>query len=210
MGKRSLSISWTLSTTKRIKLKSTMSQETPNPTPVAPDGRPFSEQPEWRREFPIDVPKDNDVSRRNFTQFLGLTSLAFVVGQFWILLQNWLRNQSGEPAAKKIADLKDIPVGNAIPFDYPEEGNGCLLVRLPDDAGDNPRLLAYGRECTHLSCAVVPDVGHNEIHCPCHHGIFDLTTGRPIAGPPRRPLTRIQLEVRGDSIYATGLEFRTV
>ncbi len=51
---------------------------------VAPDGRPESEQPDWRRDFPIDVPEDDYVARRDFTKFMGLTSLAFVVGQFWI------------------------------------------------------------------------------------------------------------------------------
>ena len=35
------------------------------------------------------------------------------------------------------------------------------------------------------------------IRCPCHEGYFDLDTGRQIAGPPRRPLPRIMLEVRG-------------
>jgi hypothetical protein len=38
---------------------------------------------------------------------------------------------------------------------------------------------------------------------------FGITTGRPLAGPPRRPLTRIKLEVRDGRIYAAGLEERT-
>jgi arsenite oxidase small subunit len=37
-----------------------------------------------------------------------------------------------------------------------------------------------------------------------------VTTGRPLAGPPRRPLTRVVLEVRDGVIYATGVELRTV
>jgi len=56
----------------------------------------------------------------------------------------------------------------------------------------------------------VPHVEENRIHCPCHQGYFDLASGRPIAGPPRRPLARILLEVRGGAIYATGVEWRTV
>jgi Rieske Fe-S protein len=31
----------------------------------------------------------------------------------------------------------------------------------------------------------------------------------PIAGPPRRPLTRVVLETRGRDIYAVGVEERT-
>jgi Rieske Fe-S protein len=48
------------------------------------------------------------------------------------------------------------------------------------------------------------------IHCPCHEGLFDLRSGRPVAGPPRRPLDIVRLQVRGDDIYAVGIEPRTV
>jgi Rieske Fe-S protein len=40
--------------------------------------------------------------------------------------------------------------------------------------------------------------------------VFDLKTGEPIAGPPRRPLSRVKIEVRGNVIYAAGVEERTV
>jgi Rieske Fe-S protein len=48
------------------------------------------------------------------------------------------------------------------------------------------------------------------MRCPCHEGYFDLESGRPLAGPPRRPLPRVLVEVRGQDIYATGVEIRTV
>jgi Rieske Fe-S protein len=38
--------------------------------------------------------------------------------------------------------------------------------------------------------------------------VFDLRTGRQLAGPPPRPLPRIALEIRGDEIFATGVEVR--
>jgi Rieske Fe-S protein len=47
------------------------------------------------------------------------------------------------------------------------------------------------------------------LRCPCHHGLFDLATGRPLAGPPRRPLDRIRLDIRGGEIFAVGVEERT-
>jgi Rieske Fe-S protein len=80
-----------------------------------------------------------------------------------------------------------------------------VLVRTRADA-----LVAYSQKCTHLSCAVVPRVDEGVIRCPCHEGLFDLQTGRPIAGPPRRPLPLIRVEVRGSRIFATGVEERTV
>ena len=70
-------------------------------------------------------------------------------------------------------------------------------------------LVAYGQKCTHLSCAVRPRVEAGILQCPCHEGSFDLASGRPVAGPPRRPLTLVRLELRGNDIFATGIEERT-
>ena len=57
--------------------------------------------------------------------------------------------------------------------------------------------------------AVIPQPAEGNFYCPCHEGRFDLRTGVPIAGPPRRPLTRIVLERRGQDVYAVGAEERT-
>jgi Rieske Fe-S protein len=172
---------------------------------LPPDGRPLSDQPAWRQDFPIDWPQDQYVARRDFSKFMVLTSFAFVVGQIWIGIQNYFRRRHGAPPIQRITALEQVPVGGALEFTYPAAHDPCLLIRPAADA-----LLAYGQSCTHLSCAVVPRVGQSEIHCPCHDGHFDLHTGRPIAGPPRRPLTRILVEVRQGVVYATGLERRTV
>ena len=70
-------------------------------------------------------------------------------------------------------------------------------------------LVAYSQSCTHLSCAVVPRVAEGVLHCPCHEGYFDLRTGRNIAGPPPRPLPRIELVVEGQDVYAVGVQEST-
>jgi Rieske Fe-S protein len=170
-----------------------------------PDGEPMSTQPAWRQDFPIDVAQDNYVARREFTKFLVLTSGAFVVGQLCIAGKAIETRAAATPGARKVATLSDIPVGGAFTFSYPGPDDGCILLR--PDAGT---LLAYSQKCTHLSCAVVPDPARNCLHCPCHEGNFDIPTGRPISGPPRRPLPRIHVELRGDEIWATGVEARTV
>jgi Rieske Fe-S protein len=172
---------------------------------IPPDGRPESEQPQWRRDFPIDWPQDEYVARRDFTKFLMLTSFAFMVGQFWIVLQNFLRTRQGRPPIREIASLASLPIGATHIFDYPNRHDNCLLVRTGED-----RFIAYSQSCTHLSCPVQPRPESNTLHCPCHEGTFDMATGRPISGPPRRPLTRVTLEIRGEKIYATGIEERTI
>ncbi|HZT77261.1 MAG TPA: Rieske (2Fe-2S) protein [Vicinamibacterales bacterium] len=177
----------------------------PEQVTIAPDGRPSDAQPAWRSDFPIDWPQDHYVERRDFMKFMVLTSLAFTVGQFWIAAQNWIRRRRGAPQLARLASTSDIPVGDTRVFAYPTEHDPCVLVRTAERS-----FVAYSQKCTHLSCAVIPDVKAGVIRCPCHDGLFDLASGRPLAGPPRRPLSRIALEFQGDQILASGVEARTV
>lgn len=172
---------------------------------VPPDGRALDDQPPWRRDFPVDWPQDHYVARRDFVKFLTLTSFAFVVGQAWIVVQNLWRRARGLPAAAKIRALDSIEPGSVVTFEYPAAGDAAVLVRARDGS-----LVAYGQECTHLSCAVIPRPEAGMLECPCHAGWFDLGTGRPVAGPPRRPLARILLDVRKGDVWAVGVERRTV
>jgi Rieske Fe-S protein len=171
---------------------------------VTPDGRPLEQQPKWRQDFPIDWPQDHYVARRDFTKFMVLTSLAFTFGQFWIVVQNFMRQRRGAPPLEKIAAVDQVPIGGSVTFAYPQEHDTCVLVRTGAES-----FVAYGQKCTHLSCAVVPQPSQGLFHCPCHEGSFDLATGAPVAGPPRRPLEKIELEIRGGVIYAKGVELRT-
>jgi Rieske Fe-S protein len=172
---------------------------------IAPDGRPNEQQPAWRTDFPIDWPQDHHVERREFMKFMVLTSLAFTVGQLWIAAQNWWRRRRGEPEMARLGAVDEIAAGAVLTFNYPTSDDPCILIRQVDQS-----IVAYSQKCTHLSCAVVPRVGEGEIRCPCHEGIFELASGRPLAGPPRRPLSRVRLEVRGADLFAVGVEERTV
>ena len=160
--------------------------------------------PQWSKDFPISVGEDNYVARRDFTKFMVLTSFAFVVGQVWIGTMNFLRRGAGKPALTPIARLSDLPVGKSLQFAYPGEHDPCVLVRM-----DETKLVAYSQKCTHLSCAVIPQHDQGCFHCPCHEGVFDMSSGKALAGPPRRPLPRITLEIKGDQVYATGVEVST-
>jgi nitrite reductase/ring-hydroxylating ferredoxin subunit len=177
----------------------------PESLTVPPDRKPEATQPQWRHDFPVDWPQDQYVARRDFTKFLCLTSFAFVVGQFTIAVQNWLRRRRGDPPIVKIAERGQLPIGGTVVFHYPNEAEPCLLLRTEANT-----LVAYSQKCTHLACAVVPDKAPGRLLCPCHHGYFETSTGRPLAGPPQRPLPRITLRVEGDIVYATGIERSTV
>ncbi|MEX0600096.1 MAG: Rieske (2Fe-2S) protein [Rhodothermales bacterium] len=168
-----------------------------------PDGRPPAAQPKWRRDFPIDWPEDEYVSRRDLVKFIVLTSLAFTTGQFWLVGKDRL-GRADDPEAMPIADVDELALGEHKVFEYPDGSSPRLLIRTGEST-----FVAYDQQCTHLLCPVVPAVEDGALHCPCHNGWFDLATGRPAGGPPRRPLPRVTLEVRGGVVYATGIELRT-
>lgn len=171
---------------------------------VSPDGRPLRDQPAWRQDFPIDAPQDQYVERRDFVRFLTLTSLAFTAGQFWIAGLGWLKAQEA-PEPRRLAAVADVPIGGSLVFDYPKQHDACVLVRLAEG-----EFVAFSQKCTHLSCAVIPRPSEGVLHCPCHEGLFDIRTGRQLAGPPPRPLPKIALDIRNGEIFATGVENRTV
>lgn len=172
---------------------------------VGPDGRPWETQSKWRRDFPIDWPRDEFVTRRDFTKYMVLVSLGFVAGQFWILAHSATRRRAAAPAPRRLIAVAELPVGGSHLFAYPGPNDHAVLVRLNED-----RFVAYDRACTHLLCPVIAEPALGRLHCPCHNGSFDIESGRPTAGPPERPLARIELEVRDGYVYAVGREGREV
>lgn len=172
-----------------------------NTTP--PDGRPPDEQPRWRQDFPIDWPQDEYIARRDLVKFMALTSFAFATGQFWILGQSWLK-PTVEMPRMAIATVDELAIGASKVFGYPTETDQRVLIRLGEE-----RFVAYDQKCTHLLCPVFPRFEDGNLHCPCHNGYFDLEDGRPIAGPPRRPLPRVDLSIENGVIYAINVVART-
>lgn len=167
----------------------------------SPDGRLPAEQPKWRRDFPVDYAEDDYVSRRDLVKFIVLTSAAFALGQALIGVKSLFGQRERSTAELPIAGLEELPVAGAKTFQYPPGSTPRLLVRTGPT-----EFVAYDQQCTHLQCPIVPAVDQGKLHCPCHNGWFDLRTGDPVAGPPRRRLARVLLEVRGNTVYATGLD----
>jgi len=169
-----------------------------------PDGKPLLEQPHWQQDFPTDVPEDDHVARREFVKFLVLTSGAFVAGQLWIAAASSLR-KNGRLPRQQVSTVAELEARRVVEFRYPDEHEPCLAICLAPG-----RYVAYGQKCSHLACAVIPHLDKGELHCPCHNGFFELSDGRPIAGPPRRPLPLVTLEVQDGVVFATGFELRTI
>ena len=170
---------------------------------ATPDGRPAAVQPRWRKDFPIDWDEAEYIARRDLVKFLLLTSFAFAGGHAWLLARDLLRTGRKVLAPVAVAVVDDLAIGQGQVFHYPAGGPPRILVRLGRE-----RFVAYDQACTHLSCPVLPQPRDGILHCPCHEGAFDLESGRPVAGPPRRPLPRVTLAVKDGVVYATGVEER--
>lgn len=72
-----------------------------------------------------------------------------------------------------------------------------ILVTHPRDGV----FRGFSATCTHSGC-IVNGVQDDQIACGCHGARFDVESGEPVAGPARRPLGPITIEVRGTELYA--------
>lgn len=160
-------------------------------------------EPLWREEMSIHAADERYVNRRQFAKFLVLTSLGMFAGNLWILVKSWFSRSPAYPA-RPVARLADIPVGGVRLFRYPGPEDPCILVR-PSEG----EVVAYSQKCTHLSCAVYYAREHGRLECPCHEGYFSVRTGRPLQGPPQRPLPRVVLQRRGEALVAVGMDLGT-
>jgi Rieske Fe-S protein len=52
--------------------------------------------------------------------------------------------------------------------------------------------------CSHYGCRVAWDAAARLYRCPCHEGTFDAE-GRPVSGPPPRPLRVVRVALDGDA-----------
>ena len=159
----------------------------------------LAEQPnaheEWREEFPYPWDEDEIVTRRDTLRFLlaGSGALFLATGALAIL--------GNLPTGANVQSVPVAKVGELAEnawkvFSFPDQYAQGILINLPKKG-----LVAYSDVCTHLSCAVVYR-GDGKLHCPCHDGLFDASTGNVLAGPPTRPLPLIQLARHNGTIYA--------
>jgi len=160
----------------------------------------------WNQDFPVPSAEDSYVTRREFTKFLGLTSLAFLIGTCAAagrkLAKHFFPRQTGTVA---VADIHEIPVGGYKLFRYPTENDPCILLRLAEN-----KFAAFDQRCTHLSCPVLFDAARNQLVCPCHEGFFSAEDGRALAGPPKRALSRFSVTTENAQVLIREMEERTV
>jgi Rieske Fe-S protein len=158
----------------------------------------------FQAEFPYQRDEEAQVTRREFCNFLFLTSSALLVGTAGFSAKAFYdARQAAAFAPMQIDGAAEMQPGSAMNFHYPSEEESAILVRAKDGS-----YAAFGQKCTHLSCPVHYSKTNDRLECPCHEGGFDAKTGAVLYGPPQRPLDKVDVEVRGERVFATGREVR--
>lgn len=153
-----------------------------------------------RQDFPVDWEEDHYVSRREFFKFMTLASGGLAAGSVAVAGWSQISREERKMEPAMIANVSDVNPGAALAFSYPRPSDLCILVHKKDGEWS-----AFSRRCTHLSCPVDYQSDHDRLFCPCHNGAFSVEDGRVLQGPPPHSLPKIQIEVRGDEIWAVGI-----
>lgn len=154
----------------------------------------------FQAEFPYERDQEAQVTRREFCNFLGLTSGALFVGAAGFAAKATLDARESESLLSTVIDgAEALAPNSSLNFSYPTDRDSAILIRTADGAYH-----AYGQKCTHLSCPVYYSRNHQRLECPCHEGAFDVATGDVLYGPPPRALDRIDVEMRDGQVWAVG------
>lgn len=154
----------------------------------------------FQAEFPYERDDEAQVTRREFCNFLGLTSAALFLGAGGFAAKAALDARKFESfVAAPIVGADALAPNSSFNFNYPTEQDSAILVRTA-----NGEYHAYGQKCTHLACPVYYSRNHHRLECPCHEGAFDVATGNVLYGPPPRALDTIEIELRDGQVWATG------
>lgn len=156
----------------------------------------------YQKEFPYDRDKEAQVTRREFCNFLGLTSTALFLGAAGFAGKSYYDEMNVKTFAPlKIEGAMSLDNNSVLNFRYPDKESPAILIRANDGS-----YYAYNQKCTHLSCPVYYSKEHSRIECPCHEAGFEAATGRVLYGPPPRPLDQIVLEERNGEVWAVGVK----
>ena len=152
----------------------------------------------------IERNNERQLDRRGFMKTLVGAAGVFAVSSLpWgvVAAKELMGLGEKEYPHKKIIDVSKLAIGDSVDFKFPGDYDDAILIRLSEN-----KYVAYQNACTHLRCPVFWKKEEGEMICPCHHGKFDVETGVPTAGPPRRPLPEIQVKVEKDAVYAVRVK----
>src|SRR2546423_12874412 len=101
----------------------------------------------YQKDFPYERGAEAEVTRREFCNFLGLTSAALFVGAAGFAAKAAIDAREFEtfPTAR-IDGAEMLAPNSSLNFNYPTERDSAILIRTADGAYH-----AYGQKCTTLA-----------------------------------------------------------
>jgi nitrite reductase/ring-hydroxylating ferredoxin subunit len=93
----------------------------------------------------------------------------------------------------KVAEVSQVPPGTGKVVQA--DGKVLALFNL------NGTFYALDNRCTHVGGPLGEGtVEGNQVTCPWHGSVFNITTGEIVAPPARRPVTTFPVRVEGNAI----------
>ncbi len=119
------------------------------------------------------------VSRRGFLSVLGALIPSFFMTKAEAV-PTFSFSKNGDPKlGALLGESKRIKNGQTQIYSGQSGGQMIEVILTRTNKG----LVALDGTCTHQGCTVGLDKAHKKIVCPCHHSVFDPSTGAVILGP---------------------------
>jgi menaquinol-cytochrome c reductase iron-sulfur subunit len=150
---------------------------------------------------------ENEIDRRKFLVRLSLLAgavpaLVVSVPILSALLGPLLQKQKQQ--WRRVANLSDIAVGETKLITYvnadplPWAGVTAKSAAWLRREGEQ-QFTAFSAHCTHLGCPVRWEAEAQLFMCPCHGGAY-YKDGTVAAGPPPKPLTKIEVRINNKDV----------
>jgi cytochrome b6-f complex iron-sulfur subunit len=139
-----------------------------------------------------------EIQRRSFISILLMGGFIAWIGAILYPIVAYIlppKVTGGDVSSVKAATTDELKPNSAKIFKFGRKPG--LLLRL-----ENGEYRAFIAICTHLSCTVQYRKDMGLIWCACHNGKYNLN-GINISGPPPRPLTVLDVHVKGDAIFVS-------
>lgn len=99
----------------------------------------------------------------------------------------------------KVAQVSEISPGEMISVDF--SGDAVLVANVEGT------IRACDDICSHAYASLSEgDLNGEEVECPLHGALFNITTGEALTPPAEAPVKVYKVQVEGDDIYVAPAE----
>lgn len=155
-------------------------------------------------------------SRRGFMR----RAIAAIVGLIGVSLIGPLVGYVVSPALRRREGAQLSNIGTAVDLSVGQPREMSTVVSFKDGwmetkttrsvwavKKESGEVIVYNPHCTHLGCAYGWNSGEKLFKCPCHGGVYDID-GKVLAGPPPRPLDRMEYQLEEGNLLVQYQDFR--